>query len=186
MKEDFMGLIIFLGIVAVIVIWLVSAQQRLVRADEMCKNAMSQIGVQQNSRWDALTQIAGLAKKYSEFEYQALKEIIAQRRPITGGSSTDEAQAQENKITEALTHIMAVAEQYPALKSSELYQQTMKDVNRYEDNVRKARMVFNDTVTKLNRLVRQFPDSLAASIFGFKEREYLQTPSEKTEMPNLV
>ena len=62
----------------------------------------------------------------------------------------------------------------------------MKDVNRYEDNVRKARMVFNDTVTKLNRLVRQFPDSLAASIFGFKEREYLQTPSEKTEMPNLV
>ena len=181
-----MVLFILLVIAAAIVIWLISAQQRLVRADEMCKNAMSQIGVQQNSRWDALTQIAGLAKKYSEFEYQALKEIIAERRPITGGSSTDEAQAQENKINQALTHIMAVAEQYPALKTSDLYQQTMTDVNRYEDNVRKARMVFNDTVTKLNRLVRQFPESFAASIFGFKERDYLQTPSEKTEMPNLV
>ena len=46
-------------------------------------------------------------------------------------------------------------------------------------------MVFNDTVTKYNRIVRQFPDSIVASAFRFSEREYLKEPEGKTEMPPI-
>ena len=51
--------------------------------------------------------------------------------------------------------------------------------------VRTSKMVYNDTATKYNKLIRQIPDSIVASLFGFKTREYLKTEEKKTEMPSL-
>lgn len=177
--------LIIVVVVAVIVLWVISVQRGLVGKDENCKNAMSQIGVQQASRWDALKALADLTKSYSEYEYKALTDIIAQRRPITAGSSAAEANAQENKIVEAFTHIMAVGEQYPQLKSSETYIKTMDSVNLYENQVRMSRMVYNDSVTILNRSVRQFPASLVAGMLGFYVKEYLVENTGKSEMPSM-
>jgi len=61
----------------------------------------------------------------------------------------------------------------------------MDSVNTYENQVRTSRMVFNDTVTKFNRSVRQFPDSLVASVLNFTAKEYLKEVSGKTEMPTM-
>ncbi len=166
--------------------YIIKIQKQLVSLDEMAQNAKSQIGVQQNSRWDALTQIAGLTREYSKHEYDSLINIIAKRQPVSRDSDASTIQNQENLLTEAMTHIMAVAEQYPDLKASGLYSQTMADVNSYEENVRMSRMVYNDSITKYNRLVRQFPGSLVASMLNFKTRGYLETPEDKKDMPNLT
>lgn len=61
----------------------------------------------------------------------------------------------------------------------------MESLNQYENNVRMSRMVYNDTVTKMNRLVRQFPGSLFATLFGFQAEEYLKEPENKQEMPSM-
>jgi len=177
--------LIILAIIVLLVLWFISVQRNLVKRDELCKNSMSQIGVQQASRWDALSALADLTKSYSEFEYNALKEIIAQRAPISRNSSAAEANDQENRITEALTHIMAVAEQYPALKSSEMYAKTMDSVNTYENQVRMSRMVYNDTVTRYNNVIRQIPSNIVASILGYQVKEYLNENVGKSEMPNM-
>ena len=76
-----------------------------------------------------------------------------------------------------------LAEAYPDLKSTTLYLKTMDDVKHYEDNVRMSRMVYNDTVTKYNRLVRSLPGSLLAGGLGFAARDYLQDDPAKAEMP---
>ncbi|MDO5015144.1 MAG: LemA family protein [Clostridia bacterium] len=180
------AVIVIVGLLAVFGGYIVKIQKQLVNLDEMAQNAMSQIGVQQNSRWDALTQIAGLTREYSKHEYNALVDIIAKRQPIVRGSDAKVAQGQENLITEAMSHIMAVAEQYPELKASGLYSQTMADVKDYEENVRMSRMVYNDSITKYNRLTRQFPSNLVASMLGFKLRQYLDTPENKKDMPMLT
>ncbi|MDD7542648.1 MAG: LemA family protein, partial [Peptoniphilaceae bacterium] len=83
----------------------------------------------------------------------------------------------------ALTQIYAVAENYPDLKASSVYQTTMDSINRYEDNVRHSRMLYNDTVTKLNRTLQQFPTNIVAGMFGFRTMEYFQNSTEKAEMP---
>lgn len=177
--------LIILAIIVLLVLWFISVQRNIVKRDELCKNSMSQIGVQQASRWDALSALADLTKSYSEYEYNALKEIIAQRAPISRSSSAAEVNAQENKITEALTHIMAVAEQYPALKTSEMYSKTMDSVNTYENQVRMSRMVYNDTVTRFNNVIRQIPSNIVASILGYKAKDYLVENVGKSEMPNM-
>ena len=75
-------IIVIVAVVALVALWLVGAQRKLVSADELCKNALSQIGVQQNSRWDALTALAELTKGYSEHEYKTLMDVIGQRTAI--------------------------------------------------------------------------------------------------------
>lgn len=178
-------LIIIAVIVALAAIWFISVQRKLVSADEMCRNAVSQIGVQQESRWDAVTSLVRLTKSYNEHEYKTLTDVIGQRREITRDSRPSEVEAQEQALALASDRIRLVAEQYPQLKASETYVKTMDSLNNYENQVRMSRMIVNDTVTKYNRIVRQFPSSIAASLLRFGTREYLKEPEGKTGMPDV-
>ena len=180
-----MTIIIIIAIAALLVLWVISVQRKLVSQDELCQNAMSQIGVQQQSRWDAITALVDLTKSYNEHEYNTLKDVIAARRQINGNSTAADAQEQEEKISAALRQINVVAEQYPDLKANENYGKAMDSVNVYENQVRQSRMVYNDTVTKFNRCVRQFPDSFVASMLHFSVKDYLKDPGEKAEMPKI-
>lgn len=180
-----MTALIIIAIAAVLVLWGISVQRTLVVQDELCQNAMSQIGVQQNSRWDALTAIVELVKSYNEHEYNTLRDVISLRKPINGQSSAEDANAQETAITEAMKQINVVVEQYPDLKANENYAKAMDSVNTYENQVRMSRMTYNDTVTKYNNIVRQFPGSIVAGLLKFAVRAYLQEPQGKTEMPSM-
>ena len=177
--------IILIIVLVILIIWGIKVQKKLISADEFCGNAMSQIGVQQNSRWDALGALADLTKQYDEHEYNTLSDVIGKRRQIGRNSSAKDVEAQENMLTDAMTHIMAVAENYPELKANEMYGKTMDSVKEYEENVRLARMTYNDTVTIFNRLVRQFPTSLIANMIHMSIRDYLETAEAVTAMPNM-
>ncbi len=185
MSAGIIILIVVLVLLAMIIGWVISVQRNLVGLDELCKNAMSQIGVQQNSRWDALGALADMVKQYDDHEYNTLKDIIAQRTNIGTNSTAAEAEADENLITKAMSRFLAVAEAYPDLKANTNYQNLMDSIKQYEENVRLARMSYNDTVTKYNRTIRMFPTSLIAGLLRFVERDYLETPDEKQAMPDL-
>lgn len=179
----------FIAIVVILVViafWAMGVQRALVQLDERCKNALSQIGVQQNSRWDALTALADLTKGYSDHEYKALMDVVGSRTKITGTSTPGEVNEQETALGSAFGRLLAIAEAYPDLKANQTYLQTMASVEKYEENVRMSRMVYNDTITKFNSMIRQFPTSLISGMLGFTQREYLQEPAGKTEMPSMV
>ena len=180
-----MTAIIIIAIVAILVLWVISVQRKLVKQEEICKNGLSQIGVQLASRWDALKALAELTKGYSEHEYKTITDTIAQRRPITAASSSADANAQENLFNEALGRLNLVVERYPELKANETYIKTMDSVTTYQNQVRMSQMVYNDSVTKFNQLIRQFPDSIVASLFHFTPREYLEQNQDKAEMPSM-
>ena len=180
-----MTAIIIIAIVAILVLWVISVQRKLVKQEEICKNGLSQIGVQLASRWDALKALTELTKGYSEHEYKTITDTIAQRRPITAASSSADANAQENLFNEALGRLNLVVERYPELKANETYIKTMDSVNTYQNQVRMSQMVYNDSVTKFNQLIRQFPDSIVASLFHFTPREYLEQNQDKAEMPSM-
>ena len=180
-----MVIIIAIVIVALLVLWVISVQRKLVNADELCQNAMSTIGVQQESRWDALTGMVELIKSYNEHEYNTLRDVIAQRRPIDGNSTAEQADAQEALMGKVAAGINVVVEKYPELKANENYAKAMDAVDKYTNMVRTSKMVYNDTATKYNKLIRQIPDSIVASLFHFEKRDYLMTEDKKTEMPSL-
>lgn len=179
------AVLIIIIVLVVIVAWFISIQRMLVSLDENVNNAMSQIGVNLTSRFDALTGLLDLVKGYNEHEYKTLSDVIKMRTSIGSHSKASEVDAQENIITEAVGKIMAVAEAYPDLKANTNYQNLMNSLNDYETKVRQSRLVYNDTVTKLNRTIRMFPYFIVAPMCGVLQRDYLKTEDAKTEMPSM-
>lgn len=179
-------LYLFMGILIVgTVLSLISTQRKLVIMDENINNSLSQIGVQLSSRWDALSALLDLTKGYAEHEYETITETIKARRAITKTSSAEDVVGQQNMISEALGRIMAVAEKYPELKANQSYLKTMDAVNQYENMVRTSRLIYNDSVTKLNRNIRLFPTLIFAGVLGFHQRDYLEAEESKMNMPSM-
>lgn len=177
--------IIIAALALILLLWGTGVQRRLVSAEEICSNSMSQIGVQQQSRWDAVSTLADLTRSYNEHEYRTLRDVIAQRREIGTGSTAAEANEQEAALGAALRQIKLVAERYPELKADANYARTMDGVNSWEEKVRMSRMVYNDSVTRFNRIVRQFPDSLVAGMLHFSAKDYLKEDAQKASMPKI-
>lgn len=178
--------IVIIAILAVVVLWAVSTQRRLVVLDENISNAMSQIGVQLSSRFDALTALLDLTKGYAKHESETLIETIKSRRSvITAKSTPNDVLRQEGVISEALGRIAMVTEQYPELKANQTYIKTMDAVQTFENMVRTSRLIYNDSVTKLNREIRMFPVSMIAGMMGFRQRDYLAEQAAKADMPSM-
>lgn len=182
-----MPTLIAIGVIAgAIFLWVMSTQRRLVVLDENINNAMSQIGVQLSSRFDALTALLDLTKGYAKHESETLIETIKSRRSvITAKSTPDDVLRQEGIISEALGRIAMVSEQYPELKANENYIKTMDAVETFENMVRTSRLIYNDSVTKLNREIRMFPVSIIAGMLGFSGRNYLEEQAAKADMPDM-
>ena len=179
-------IIAIIAIAVFIVFWAISTQRKLVVLDENISNAMSQIGVQLSSRFDALTALLDLTKGYAKHESETLIETIKSRRSvITAKSTPDDVLRQEGIISEALGRIAMVTEQYPELKANQTYTKTMDAVQTFENMVRTSRLIYNDSVTKLNREIRMFPVSMIAGMLGFQQRDYLEEQAAKADMPSM-
>jgi LemA protein len=178
-------LVVALLVVVAVILWFVSTQRELVNLDEKCSNALSQIQVQMNSRWDALLAVAKAATAYAKHESETLIKTIEGRRGVEMRSAADVNQ-QQSAFTEVLGKLMAVHEAYPDLKASDLFKETMAQIKGFEENVRMSRMIYNDTATRMNRYVRQWPSSFVASHLHFGLKDYLKIDDEKKrDMPEL-
>ena len=170
-----MGIGIIIGAAIVLTLWAISCQRRLAVMDENVNNAMAQIGVQLSSRFDALTALLDLTKRYAVHESQTLIETIrAHRGVITATSTPDDVLKQEGVISEALNRVSAMVKEHPELKANENYAKCMNAVDSYGKMAHTSRLIYNDSVTRLNRELRMFPISLLAGVFGFRQRDYLE------------
>lgn len=173
-------LIIFLLIIA----WVIKIYNSLIGLRENVRNSKGQIAAQIESRWDALKSLIDATKKYSQHEADVIGNVTEKRASIGKSSTVKEIENDERAFDSAIGRLIAVAEAYPDLKASEVYKTTMTQIDNYENNVRHSRMIFNDTVTKYNRNIQQFPNSFIAGIFNFEQEEYFEHTSEKVEMPS--
>lgn len=129
--------------------------------------------------------MAKTAAQYARHESETIIGAIRERRQgnITTAEQINE---QQGAISQVLGRLMAVSEAYPELKADNLFQNTMDGIRDYEEKVRMSRMVYNDTATKMNRIVRQWPSSMVAGMLHFDEREYLDVDeARKSSYPDL-
>ena len=179
-----MEIIIAIVVVVFLTLWAISCKRKLAVMNENVNNAMFQIGVQISSRFDALTALLDLTRDYAAYESQTLIEVIKScRSVITAASTPNDVLKQESVISEALGRISVVAERYPELKANENYAKYMNAVDSYEKMVRISRLIYNASVTKLNRELQTFPALLLAGVFGFRQRDYLEAVDDKADLP---
>lgn len=180
----FFGVIVALAVI--IIGYFISTQRSLVSLDEMCKNALSQIEVQLNSRFDAVVALAKTAAQYAKHESETIIQTIEARGGHTSAATPAGINAQSDLLSQMMSRLNVVVEQYPELKASELYKKAQEGQAEYEENVRMSRMVYNDTATKMNRMVRQWPSSIVAQMLHFDVKDYLKVDNEKKkDYPDL-
>ena len=85
----------------------------------------------------------------------------------------------------ALSRLLVVVENYPQLRSNELFKQLMDELAGTENRLSVERMRYNERVQEYNTARRQFPGNVTAKMFGFKEYPLFEVPDAAKQVPKV-
>src|SRR2546430_17009549 len=86
--------------------------------------------------------------------------------------------AQANaQLTAPLGRLLAIAENYPQLKSNENFRALQDQLEGTENRIAVALQDYNEPVNRYNRYIRRFPQVLATKLLGKGPRPYLDLES---------
>ncbi|MCE2765926.1 MAG: LemA family protein [Fimbriimonadaceae bacterium] len=162
---------VLLIIPLLVVFGLISMYNGLVAMRRDCDNALSQIDVQLKRRYDLIPNLVETVKGYMKFESETLEKVIQARNLALGARTVSEKSNADAAVTSALNGFFAVSEAYPDLKSSSNMLSLQEELKSTENKVSFARQYYNDSVTRLNTKIEQFPSSILAGMGGFKAKE---------------
>ncbi|HET6644545.1 MAG TPA: LemA family protein [Fimbriimonadales bacterium] len=179
---------IILGIIVVLIFAAMGIYNGLVASRQQVDNAWAQIDVQLKRRYDLIPNLVETVKGYMNFEQTTLQKVVEARSAAMGASGGGvKAQAEaENNLTRALGGFFAVAEQYPDLKASENMGRLQEELSSTENKIAFARQFYNDAVMTYNTKTQQFPGSIFANMFGFKQKELFELVEPEQREPVKV
>ena len=179
------GLIIVLGILALLVIYVISIYNKLVNSRNKVENQWSQIDVQLKRRADLIPNLVETVKGYAKHEEGTLTKVIEMRNKAVNASTVNEKVEANNELTGALSRLMVIAEAYPDLKANTNFVSLQNDLKDTEDKISYARQFYNDSAMNFNNLVEMFPSNIIANMFGFKKFEFFKVEEEAKEVPKV-
>ncbi len=149
--------------------------------DEKVNAAESQIKVQLQRRADLIPNLVETVKAYARQEQTIFTQVAEARAKLAGAvqsGNLDSMAAANAALTAPLGRLLAIAENYPQLKSNENFRALQDQLEGTENRIAVARQDYNETVNTYNAYIRRFPQVLTAKVLGKKARPYfeLQTP----------
>lgn len=188
------GLWITLGVVAVVVIWCVSAYNGLVSKETAVDEAWANVETVYQRRSDLIPNLVNTVKGYAAHEAQTLQAVTAARANATSitidpSTATPEEMekwmAAQDEVGKALGRLIAISESYPELKANENFRDLQVQLEGTENRISTERRKYNEVVKEYNVSVRRFPTNLVASIFGF-DRKAMFEAQEGAEVAPVV
>ncbi len=171
---------IIIAVVAVIVVFVISAYNNLVKLRNNRENAFADIDVQLKQRFDLVPQLVATVKGYAAHEKDLLENITAARTAGVNASSIDDKIKADQQLTSALAGLRIQVEAYPDLKANQNFMQLQGELSDIENKLAAVRRFFNSATRELNNAVQTFPGNLVAGMFGFhKEAMYEIEASER-------
>jgi LemA protein len=177
-----MGLIttVIIAVVAIIVLYLIIAYNRLVVLRNRIDNSWAQIDVQLKRRFDLIPNLIETVKGYAKHERKVFTEVTAARTAMMNAGTLPEKAKANNALTSTLKSLFAVAEDYPKLQANQNFMMLQEELAGTESKIAYARQAYNDSVLSYNNGIQTFPTNTIASMFNFTQREFFKTEeSEK-------
>ncbi len=172
-------------VLGVLTLYVISVYNTMVRYRVEVDNSWSQIDVQLKRRHDLIPNLVETVKGVMDFEKSTLTQVMQARANAMGASNMPDRLKAENDITNGLGRLMAVWENYPALKSNENAMGLQQELTSTENKIAYVRGHYNDVVANYNSLIQQFPSNLVAGPFGFTARDYLKAAEVEKEAPQV-
>jgi LemA protein len=176
------GTIIFLGALAVAVVYAIMLYNNLVQVKHNVSKAWANIDVLLKQRHDELPKLVETCKQYMKFEQETLTKVMEARSKVFTAREAQNIGAlgpAEGMLRASLGNLFALAEAYPDLKTNQTFQQLQARISGLENAIADRREFYNESVNVNNVRIEQFPDSIVASMFGFKPAQLLEFQVEE-------
>lgn len=165
--------IVLSATIVVAVVWCISTVNGFKKREIKVDESLSGIEVALTKRFDMLTKLLDASKSYMAHEKDLFTEVIAVRQ----GMSVDELTQAEQKMTALSGRLFAVAENYPDLKSGQIFTELQRGIRDCEEQLQAARRIYNANVAGYNTAIAVFPASLLAK--GRTPKEFFEAQEEK-------
>ena len=194
------GLIALGGVVVVVLIavmTLAGTYNRLVTLDQAVQSQWAQVESVYQRRADLIPNLVATVKGAANFE-KSTYVAVAQARSKVGqlnlgsGVPNDPAAfakftAAQDGLSSALSHLLAVVENYPDLKATQNFADLQAQLEGTENRIAVERMRFNKAAQAFNTTRDSFPTVLIAGMFGprFNEKAYFKSQAGSENAPQV-
>ena len=169
-------------ILIVILVYVFIQYNSLVKSNNLVKEAFSTMDVYLKKRWDLVPNLVESVKWYAGYEKEIFSEITKLRTNSYDAMTTNNKIDMNEQLTQEISKVMAISENYPELKASDNFSQLSKDLTKIEDDIANSRKYYNGTVRILNNQIQMFPSNIVAKIFGFKQANMFEAKLEEKIM----
>lgn len=196
MRRSNIVLFAVLGVFVLMVLWVVSTNNTLVRKDEAVKSAWSQVENVYQRRMDLIPNLVNTVKGYAAHEKQTLEDVVKARSAAVQSTSDlagavgdakkmEQFQQAQTALSGALGRLLVVVERYPDLKANENFRDLQTQLEGSENRIAVERRRFNDVAQDYNSTVRMFPSSVVAGMRGFQPRAYFEAQQGAATAPKV-
>ena len=144
---------ILIAVVVVLALVWMGVYNSLIKAKNGVEGSFSQIDVQLQRRNDLIPNLVETVKGYANHEKDTLESVTQARQQLVNlpkDASPEAINAQSNHLSNALSRLLVVAEQYPELKANQNFQQLQSTLEETENKIAVARQLYNSSVQTFN------------------------------------
>ncbi|GAA0084378.1 LemA family protein [Clostridium sp. CTA-7] len=185
MKNVSKSLITVIIVILVLVLPIIFSYNKLVSLEQLVNTAQSNIDTQLQRRSDLIPNLVSTVKGYASQEKDIFTDIANARSKLSGASNISEQANADTQLSNALSRLLVIVEQYPDLKSNENFKDLSIQLEGTENRIAVARQDYNTAVTNYNTTRRRFPTNIISSIFGFQEKPLYKASDSASEVPSV-
>ncbi|WGI36793.1 LemA family protein [Mesomycoplasma lagogenitalium] len=137
-------------------------RNKFLRIQNEINEAASGIDTQLAKRADTLIKLVDQVKSFKNFEKEILTDVT-KMRSLMGQSGLSNAQELQSLSNSVLGRLIAVSENYPELKSNQLYYELMNQTSYLEREIAASRRLYNSKVTAFNSEIFVWPANIVSS-----------------------
>lgn len=176
--------LLVLALVAVaIAVQGVALYNGLVQVKHQVDQAWANIDVLLKQRHDELPKLVDAVKAYATHERGLLEDVTAMRVRAQASGSDQARVAAEEALSQGVSKLLAVGENYPALRASELFIDLQRRISALEEQIAHRREFYNAAVNINNVRLEEFPDLLLTGLAGLTHKPLFEAQcAERTDV----
>jgi len=185
----------WVAVLAVVVLSIIGGMNTIPTLDEQVKASWAEVQNQYQRRSDLIPNLVETVKGVANFEKSTLTQVIEARADATKVTISADTlndpeafkkfEAAQSQLSSALSHLMAVSEQYPQLKADQNFLTLQSQLEGTENRIAVARRDYIVNVQAYNIKVRTFPGVIWAHIYGVGPKPEFSA-TEGAEKPPTV
>jgi LemA protein len=178
MSKGLIVIIVLVLIALVVFGQYVSVRNTLVTKNEAVKAAWSQVDIVLQRRADLIPNLVETVKGIAKQEQTVFGDIAKARSQLLSARGPSDRIAANQQLDGALGRLLAIAENYPQLKSNENFLRLQDELAGTENRIAVERKRYNDALQDYNTYIQKFPANIFARWAGFKPNEAYFTAAE--------